>query len=98
MNDPAIEAQLIQRLTKGWLKFDIERGRVVSQQLDMDRRVIGFSGAASSMHYLTRFTEELLPDTDCGRQQAKESPTQAHSAAPRQPTGQAGAQTASAAP
>ncbi len=61
IKDPAIEAQLIQRMTSGTLKFDIERGRVASQQMDMDRRVIGFSGAASSMHYLTRFTEELLP-------------------------------------
>ncbi len=63
LNDPAIEAQLVQRLTNGSLKFDIDRGRVVSQQMDTDRRVIGFSGAASSMHYLTRFTEEILPAT-----------------------------------
>ena len=63
LNDPAIEAQLIQRFTNGTLRFDIERGRVVSQQLDLDRQVVGFSGTSSTMHYLTRFTEELLPDT-----------------------------------
>jgi hypothetical protein len=73
LNDPAIEAQLIQRLTNGQLKFDIDRGRVVSQQMDMDRRVIGFSGAASSMHYLTRFTEELLPASTTAPATAKKA-------------------------
>ncbi len=63
LNDPAIEAQLVQRFTNGTLRFDLERGRVVSQQMDLDRRVVGFSGTSSSMHYLTRFTEELLSDT-----------------------------------
>lgn len=60
LNDPAIEAQLVQRLTNGTLKFDLEQGRVISQQLDLDRRIVGFSGAASSMHYVTRFTEDLM--------------------------------------
>lgn len=61
VSDPAIEAQLIQRLSAGTVRFDIEAGRVLGQQLDLDRHVIGFSGAASSMHYVTRFTEETLP-------------------------------------
>jgi hypothetical protein len=61
INDPAIEAQLIQRLSEGSVRFDVEAGRVISQQLDLDRHVIGFSGPASSMHYVTRFTEKLLP-------------------------------------
>jgi hypothetical protein len=61
ISDPAIEAQLIQRLSEGTVQFDIAAGRVRSQQLDLDRHVIGFSGAASSMHYVTRFVEKLLP-------------------------------------
>jgi hypothetical protein len=61
VSDPAIEAQLIQRLSEGTVKFDMSAGRVLSQQLDLDRNVIGFSGAASSMHYVTRFVEKLLP-------------------------------------
>jgi len=64
VHDPAIEAQLIQRMSNGSVRFDIEAGRVLSQQLDLDRRVIGFSGPASSMHYLTRFTEKLLGDAE----------------------------------
>src|SRR5262249_42858672 len=62
LNDPAIEAQLVQRMTSGSVRFDIEKGRLISQQMDLDRHVIGFSGAASSMHCVTRFTEQFLPD------------------------------------
>jgi hypothetical protein len=29
--------------------------------MDVDKSVVGFRGEASSIHYLTRFTEELLP-------------------------------------
>jgi hypothetical protein len=60
VNDPAIEAQLIQRLSQGTVTFDLSRGRVLEQQLDLDKQVIGFSGPASSMHYVTRFTERLM--------------------------------------
>ena len=61
IGDPALEVQLIQRESAGTLKFDIEAGRLLSQQMDADKRVIGFRGDASSMHYLNRFTEKLLP-------------------------------------
>lgn len=61
VNDPAIEAQLIREAADGLVRFDLERGRVVGQQLDLDKRVIAFSGPASSMHYVGRFTEDLAP-------------------------------------
>ena len=59
LRDPALEAQLIQRLAKGELRFDVDAGRLISQQLDVDRRLHDFSGPGSLMHYLSRFTEEL---------------------------------------
>ncbi|MEX2114021.1 MAG: DUF6263 family protein [Pirellulales bacterium] len=62
IHDPTIEAQLIQRLSEGHLRFDIAAGRILDQQLDLDRHVINFSGPSSSMHYLTRFTEKALAD------------------------------------
>ncbi len=61
VNNPKIQSQLIQRLTKGTIRFDIDAGRVLSQQLDLDERVLGFNGGDSSLHYLGRFTEEYLP-------------------------------------
>lgn len=60
-SDPAVDAQLIQRDTSGTIRFDIAAGRVVWQQTDIDKNIVGFQGDASSMHYTTRFTEELLP-------------------------------------
>lgn len=59
--DPKIRAQLAQRLSKGTIRFDVDSGRLLSQQMDWDERVIGFSGPDSSMHYLAQFTEQLLP-------------------------------------
>ncbi len=61
VHDPAIEAQLIQRESNGTVRFDIDAGRIIHQRMDVDKRVVGFRGKASSLHYLTRFTEELLP-------------------------------------
>lgn len=56
---PPIDGQLAHRLTKGTIRFDIERGRVLSQRLDVDRRVLGFAGPASSMHLVTRMEQRL---------------------------------------
>jgi len=60
IHDPAIEAQLAQREASGNVRFDVEAGRIVSQQMDLDKRVIGFRGQASSLHYRTRFTEKFV--------------------------------------
>jgi len=57
---PYVRSQLVQRMTKGLVRFDIERGRVVSQKLDANRRLLGFAGKTSSMHYVSRYEERLL--------------------------------------
>jgi hypothetical protein len=62
IHDPMIEAMLIQRESSGTVRFDLDAGRVLGQQMDLDKKVVGFRGDASSLHYLTRFTEELLPE------------------------------------
>lgn len=72
INDPTVEAQLIQRLFAGTIRFDVDRGRLLSQQMDLDRRVIGFSGASSSMHYLTRFTEKLMSDEEVAEHEQRQ--------------------------
>jgi hypothetical protein len=64
INNAQIKAQLLQRLHKGEIRFDIDAGRVISQQLDIDDRAIGFSGPASSTHYLMRFEERLLKSNE----------------------------------
>jgi hypothetical protein len=64
IHDPALEAKLIQREQSGTVRFDLDAGRVLGQQMDLDRRVVGFTpnNPASSIHYVSRFTETLLSD------------------------------------
>jgi hypothetical protein len=61
--DPFVETQLVQRLMEGEVKFDIEAGRIVSQQMDIDKRILGFAGPTSSMHYIMRMEETLAKGT-----------------------------------
>lgn len=60
INEPKVESQLVQRIKRGQIKFDIDAGRVMSQQMDVDETVIGFSGADSLMKYLSRLSEEQV--------------------------------------
>jgi hypothetical protein len=55
-----IESQIVQHLMKGTVRFDIEAGRLVGQQMDVDKRILGFAGPTSSMHYLMRMKEKLI--------------------------------------
>jgi hypothetical protein len=71
VDDPKLKSQLVQRLTRGTVKFDIDKGRLISKQLDLDETVIGFNGAESIMQYLARFTEELLPSDGVAAQSAE---------------------------
>ena len=71
-NDPEIEAALVQRISEGTIRFDLDAGRVLSQQVDLDRRVVGFPNASSVMHYRTRFTEKTL----AGSESTAEKPSQ----------------------
>ncbi len=57
---PEIEAQLVQRLMKGSIEFDIERGQVVAQKMAVDESVIGFAGPTSSMKYAMVMRETLI--------------------------------------
>lgn len=59
VSDPAMEAKLVQYQSAGTVRFDVDAGQILSQQVDIDRHVVGFRGEVSSLHYLTRFTENL---------------------------------------
>jgi hypothetical protein len=60
--DAFVRSQLIERLTEGTVRFDIERGRIIEQEHNVDKRVLGFAGEASSMHFVARLHEKLLND------------------------------------
>lgn len=64
INDPKLQSQLVQRLQSGTIKFDVDAGRLIHKQLDIDQQVFGFSGADSHMQYLARFSEEPVSKSE----------------------------------
>ncbi|MFI4876937.1 MAG: DUF6263 family protein [Blastopirellula sp. JB062] len=62
IENPEIKVELIQQLANGKIKFDIDAGRIIRQDLEMDETVIGFQGEASMMKFLGRMQEELLEE------------------------------------
>jgi hypothetical protein len=59
VNSSAIKSQLIQQLTNGTIKFDIDAGRILKKEMEWDESVVGFNGADSMMKYVARYTEEM---------------------------------------
>jgi hypothetical protein len=64
VDDPKVESQLVQRMQKGTIKFDIDAGCLIRKQMDLDEQVIGFNGPNSNMQYMARFTEEPVASVD----------------------------------
>lgn len=74
LSDPEIRSQVIQQLGRGTVRFDLKTGKVLHQTSEVDERVIGFRGAESSIHFLSKFTEELLPNTPATPPKATTAP------------------------
>ncbi|RIK86179.1 MAG: hypothetical protein DCC67_03130 [Planctomycetota bacterium] len=62
--EPYVRAALVERLAQGTVRFDVERGRILSQEQNVDKRVLGFASEASSMHFVSRLSERLLDSPD----------------------------------
>jgi hypothetical protein len=60
IDDPAVEFKMMDRDSTRVFRFDVAAGRLVDQQRDIDKRLVGFRGAASSLHYRMRLSEKLL--------------------------------------
>ena len=60
VRDARIESQLIQKMIKGSMRFDLQKGRLRSKTIDWDEHVLGFQGANSNMKYRATFSEQLL--------------------------------------
>ena len=59
VDDPRLEARLLERIWDGTVVFDLEAGRVVSRRTGIDRRVVGFGGPQSSVRYKSSLEEKL---------------------------------------
>ncbi len=64
---PRVESQLIQKMTNGEIRFDIDAGRLLSRKFEWDESVVGFNGAKSNMEYLGRITETYVADDRVAR-------------------------------
>lgn len=60
VDDPRIEARLLERIWDGHIEFDAAKGRVLSRSASVDRRVVGFHGPQSSVRYKASRDEQLL--------------------------------------
>jgi hypothetical protein len=60
--DAGEELELVQRMMTGQVQFDVAKGRIVSQKMNVDKRIIGFAGPTSSMQYIMKMEEMLLND------------------------------------
>jgi hypothetical protein len=58
-DDPSIEAQVVQQMSNGTIKFDVDAGQMISKELQWNESIVGFSGPGSMMTYSARYTEEV---------------------------------------
>jgi len=59
VDDPRLEARLLERIWDGEIVFDVEAGRVTGRRTAIDRRVVGFGGPQSSVRYKASLEEQL---------------------------------------
>jgi hypothetical protein len=57
VDEPQLEARLLERIWNGEIRFDIEAGRLVGRSTAVDRRVVGFGGPQSSVRYKASLEE-----------------------------------------
>ena len=57
VDEPQIEARLLERIWNGEIRFDVEAGRLVGRSTAIDRRVVGFGGPQSSVRYKASLEE-----------------------------------------
>ena len=57
IDDPRLEARLLERIWDGTVTFDVVAGRVVGRRTSIDRRVVGFGGPQSSVRYKASLEE-----------------------------------------
>lgn len=62
IDDETVRAQVVQQLSNGQIRFDVDAGRMLGKQLDWDETVVGFQGPNSLMEYRARLTETLVTE------------------------------------
>jgi hypothetical protein len=60
----AIRAQIVQEMSNGEIRFDVDNGRMLSKELEWDESIVGFQGANSMMEYRAKLTETLVDNSE----------------------------------
>ena len=60
LNEESLRAQVVQQMSNGEIRFDLDNGYMLSKRLDWDETIVGFQGANSLMEYRARFSERLV--------------------------------------
>lgn len=60
VEDPKVKSQIQQKMNQGALFFDIANGRTTKKVVQWDEKVQGFEGDDSYLHYVGKYTMELL--------------------------------------
>ena len=60
VDEPQLEARLLERIWNGRLRFDVDAGRLVGRATAIDRRVVGFGGPQSSVRYKASLEERAI--------------------------------------
>ncbi len=60
IRSPEVEAQVMQQLNNGTIRFDIDAGRLLSKEITWDSTVIGFAGPESMLEYSATLQEEKI--------------------------------------
>ena len=61
INSPKVRSKIMQKMTRGYAVFDLDRGYIVRREVDWDETVQEFEGVGSYLKYLGKYTERWLP-------------------------------------
>jgi hypothetical protein len=64
MGEPSEEAQILQQLSNGTIRFDVDAGRMISKELAWDHQVVAFSGPGSVLEYSARLEDNVTTVDD----------------------------------
>jgi hypothetical protein len=64
MGEPSEEAQILQQLSNGTIRFDVDAGRMISKELAWDHQVVAFSGPGSVLEYSARLEDKVTTVDD----------------------------------
>lgn len=64
IDQESVKAQVVQQLSNGEIRFDMDAGCMLSKKLDWDETVVGFQGPNSMMEYRAKMTETLIPESE----------------------------------